>query len=443
MNEENTAVIAEGEDTMSISDVLHEEFIEVEEVDKYDFKSEDIIFDNIQNRFARIKVNCGYRGDSDHAEVYIKYLDRTQRWRQVNEIRHVTLEEKETMLAEEEEARKEELKKLNESIEKNKKNVDEMKESLEAIFPNNWEIFEKQYEGSYSLILIIKFPKITIKNGKGHSRIIHDLYVKLLFDEKLNIQENMQGRRGALTYSEINSGYAHSHLPSRSFHDEEVYGVCSWRDFCLGSSELSTIQNEWKVDRDSVVGDDFNIIHFELYMYQIDAYVRWESLGGGPHIRMDSIRDKEQATVISEYVLNQQYDIILPLLKDVTINFNKLENRFIVDRLALEQKLTTLKVGELIQKTSSGEYIYNNKEGLESILQNIIRYNELLSEGIEDGDNDYVFKDKPSPTYVLDYNLTEEEKSNAEVVIHPDYTKYIANRLERDINNYFIKKYGK
>ena len=192
------------------------------------------------------------------------------------------------------------------------KRVTEMATLLNAIYPDNWHIYRNQeyikqnpflnkvitddeYHTNHTIIAI-RFPEITITNTRGHSNVIKDLFVFMsmciykgsapeseaiiLFDSR------MCGTRATLREEEFNSNYIHSHLPRRASSGsvEKPYtSNVNVSHFCLGGgTETSAALAD--------LNYNFDILKFELFLYQLSTYVTHESLGGGPYIRMDSIR---------------------------------------------------------------------------------------------------------------------------------------------------------
>ena len=372
--------------------------------------------------------------DSSYGTDFIRYL-------MVCDIEHASPDQVEFYIKNKNIEAEKELIKIKEVVKSNEKTLLEIKKSLTEIFEDNWDIQEDFDDYKYNMSLILRFPEVTIRNGRRGKRVLYDLFVRLKFNEKLVLTESMHGRRGAVTYSEYKTGYRHSHLPSSSSHTEAISNICNWKQFCLGSSEIAAIQRDWKIDRDSSVGEAFDIIQFELFMYQIQAYVSWESLGGGPHIRMENVTRHEGITTIRAYDLERSYRFV-NFLRSFKTSFDKDKNKFIVDKEDLETQLTKLQVGTLIQKTGDGKYIYNDQESSTNVINNIEAENKKLLDS-ESTFNNYLFRGKAFPTYILDYEKTEEEISSAKKVVHPDITNYFASKLEASINHYFIKKYGK
>jgi len=396
-----------------------------------------------------LKIVSGISTDDENDLVQLMHIDSlygiSNRYVSVSDIKHAFPNEIELYTKNKDKELEEDLVKIKETVKSNKKNLLDIKKSLTEIFGDNWDIQEDFENFKYNMSLILRFPEVTIRNSKGGKRILYDLFIRLKFNEKLVLTESIHGRRGAVTYSEYRTGYRHSHLPSSSLQSENIIDICGWKQFCLGSSEIASIQRDWKIDRDSPAGDPFNIIQFELFMYQIEAYASWESLGGGPHIRMENIYSHEGSTIIRPRTVERRYKDNIKLFEDFKVSFDKDKNKFIVNKEDLEAKLTKMPISEKIQKTGDGKYIYNSKENLENILREIEEYNNILLNSELEGEygNDFIFREKSFPTYILDYDVEEKEILNAEEIVHPDITNYFATKLEAHINHYFIKKYGK
>lgn len=392
-----------------------------------------------------LKIVNGISTDNEDELVQVMYIDllygNRTRYVSISDIAPASNTEIDSYIKNKDKELKEGLIQIKEIVKSNEKTLLEIKKSLTEIFEDNWDIQEDFDDYKYNMSLILRFPEVTIRNGRRGKRVLYDLFVRLKFNEKLVLTEGMHGRRGSVTYSEYKTGYRHSHLPSSSSHTENISSICDWKKFCLGSSEIAAIQRDWKIDRDSSIGEAFNIIQFELFMYQIQAYVSWESLGGGPHIRMENVTRHEGITTISNYDLERSYRSV-NLLTSFKSSFDKDKNKFIVDKEDLETQLTKLQVGTLIQKTGDGKYIYNDQESSTNLINDIEAENKKLLDS-ESTFNNYLFRGKAFPTYILDYEKTEEEISSAKKVVHPDITNYFASKLEASINHYFIKKYGK
>lgn len=124
----------------------------------------------------------------------------------------------------------------------------------------------------------IWFPKETISNDNGQHHTIYDLYIKVKFVDSRFM--DMRTIRTSFTLAELHSGYSHSHSPSMPYKhtDATIHTYTRDRSCCLGTGPLSQLLGTTV---------DSNVL-MSLCIY-IEKWVRWESLEGGPHIKMEKI----------------------------------------------------------------------------------------------------------------------------------------------------------
>jgi len=299
-----------------------------------------------------------------------------------------------------------------------------VEESLQAIFPYKWDLILPS-KGATVYTLIIKFPKIEITNGKEARHEINDLYVKWTFNKGFTIKDNLKGIRGLLSYVEYKCGYAHSHLPSSSYTSGPL-----WNPFCLGSGEFAQANTEW-----AMKGHEFTQEAFELLLYQLDAYVRWESLQGGPYMRIENIAIGDLHVYLQRSQKHKEYKIIVEALEKFPLKFDNINKRFKVENFLLEPIISEIKGITKIKKTSAGEYLHGDVSR-SSIL-------EWIEEGNEKGSKKSILTFKGEEIFFKVIALNEDySESQLLEVAHPDLTKYVAGKLIKKTNHYFIKKYG-
>jgi hypothetical protein len=142
-------------------------------------------------------------------------------------------------------------------------------------FSGDVKNYKKYVIDNYFFDIIIHFPEITIKNSKGKSRKIYDLYVKFNVGLDFKIKENLMGIATTFEEDALNSSYHHSHLPSGKYTD--------FKSFCLGSdTPINLLFHKMK-------SNAFDEGTFKMLLYTIREYVSWESLEGGPHVRMSNV----------------------------------------------------------------------------------------------------------------------------------------------------------
>lgn len=189
--------------------------------------------------------------------------------------------------------------------------IADITETLDGVYPDSYDVYTDQ---SYiknnehlakviqngddiinHTIIAIKFPEEIIENSKRQTNVIKDLFVFMYVyvykhenseTEIIKLDSSIKGIRSSLREDEYNSHYVHSHLPrlkTRRNEDGETTSVIEINRFCLGGGTAMSIS---LMD----LSLTFDIMKFELFLYQLSAYVRHESLSGGPYIRMDNIR---------------------------------------------------------------------------------------------------------------------------------------------------------
>lgn len=240
--------------------------------------------------------------------------------------------------------------------EENKEAILEMVQILEATYPGLWDIqvtyishiFEICHSNTgYGLNeytehrqiwklcfnIIIKFPELTITDSKNNSHIIRDLYVLVRYNQSIDtdflvadsesdfeiypelrehnsfhvnfddffIEFSMWGLRETLTKEEYHSRYIHSHLGSRERYSPQ------FEPFCLGSGEIRNTL--------SMLSNEFSPELFNLLLLQIDAFVRWESREGLPHIHMTSVKGISPLNQLPVMTISNATDIINTIIR--------------------------------------------------------------------------------------------------------------------------------
>ncbi len=322
-------------------------------------------------------------------------------------------------------------------VEKDAPIIDKVKESLEVLFPGNWDLVISKENFRVPYEVIIRFPSITITNGKGNSHEIKDLYVKWGFGPNFIIKEGLRGMRASVTYMEYFSKYLHSHLNAVDLE----HAAQSWPTFCLGTGDFANLNAEWGTPDRKFVQEEF-----ELLLYQLDAYVRWESLGGGPYIRISSISvtgNRRRYLGTSEIEDNFTRIVKRVLLGEnlgFPLKFNNVTRKFDIDYLELEDYISRTAESKnvnltKVKKTPSGEYLYGDLT-FEIIKGWVTEGNYSLS------GSKLIFREKEVPIRIIP--IKEEVGNTVErTVVHPDVIKHTQRELIARTNYYFIKTYGK
>jgi hypothetical protein len=222
------------------------------------------------------------------------------------------------------------------------------------------------------LQITIKFNEIKMTNVKETSYFIKDLFVRFNINTN-GVIDSIKGTRSSISYEEFKTGYVHSHLP----RSQNKLGY--FNQFCLGSnSELITAS----VFFNESVNNKSNIdVSFLFFLNQLKAYVSYESLEGGPYIKIKDVLDKTRqlyknhktdyvlintaATIYFDYFESKHN--LNEIVKDCSALVN---NVFIINELKLKHELfneNTIKtiVEDLYGSNDLNKFlllIYNGKD---------------------------------------------------------------------------------
>lgn len=124
--------------------------------------------------------------------------------------------------------------------------------------------------------LVIKFPKVKVSNERDKFTIIYDLFARvcLCSDGLFNTMEGLSMIRSTYTQVQWRSGYVHSHLP-------RISHTPVWNPPCMGTGPIRGTLD--------ILSHTFDLDRWGLFFYELDKFVKTESLTGGPYIRLESI----------------------------------------------------------------------------------------------------------------------------------------------------------
>lgn len=304
---------------------------------------------------------------------------------------------------------------------------------LEEIYPDRWDIVDEfraidAFALGHSKTVLIKFDTLNLTNTLDHKHTVDNLYVALNFrkagDDKYTFYGKMYGCRETVTYAEYCSNYRHSHIRT---------GKAGFGDFCVGSgSDMSDLLNGLAVE--------WNIVRFEVLLYQLMDYLAWESLEGVPFITISRIversnDDSNYANLIDKQSALQKFvNIQLKQLKyTLPIKLEKTVRG--VDYISINQLdeiyLTTLATctSKLVCRQPNGEYGYK-----QSSVNN--RDITKINEGLK---TDRVFKFKGKDVIYQIKLKTDSIEDNNNVVLYPEpgIVNYVTDKLTLWINDYY------
>jgi hypothetical protein len=134
--------------------------------------------------------------------------------------------------------------------------------------------------------LIIKFPQVTITNGRRKT-VIHDLFVKMRAHPKGTLVSTLEGVVATYTKAHALGCYMHSHLAAQDVRRRTpVFGT-----FCLGEGEITQVL--------TLLAQRYNEINFAMLCIHIRNFVEWESLDGVPHVKLENIPNMNSTPAVA------------------------------------------------------------------------------------------------------------------------------------------------
>lgn len=329
--------------------------------------------------------------------------------------------------------------------------IDQMITVLNRVHENRWDFHlhpiydeftsdDDYYFIGFKLYVIIHYPHVMITNSEGAEHEIQDLFVtfKIKNNNRQYVPCDFSGGRITYSYDEWFVGYRHSHLTSNkplSFFD-----TLGTKDFCTGSGEINeTLTNMWESD---YIFDD---AIFESFLYAIDSVVEWESIEGGPHIRMNKILiggNETNATNISDANMKDWYRKLYNSISELDLDFVFSENRYkIKQNSKFEDKI---KQGIIHHLQDYAKYLIVTKIG-----DNLYGYSEPIVETEEELIERFSFKNELPYTYIqgnkLEFKVLPfngELKDISSYNVHPKFLDYAAKQLEQQLFYKSVRKSG-
>ena len=269
--------------------------------------------------------------------------------------------------------------------------------------------------------LDIHFPNLTISNSNLESIDLTDIYFRLKFNPS---SIDLLGTRGSVSLPEFENNYSHSHLSSNT-------EIGEYTNFCLGTGEIDDQKDALKIAMNGLkdflerghsgsyatledIQKDIRIRSTHLLL-QIEPYLSWESIEGGPYITMKDIFNRNGN--------------IRPLTKG--------DERTFFRRI----KAGLIPYGVPI-KFNNGRFVVSDNEELEQALINA----ERATYAAQGNTEWYVRKDKSGSYFPYSTKSTIDRLPKAHILFNGEYRQVTMSKVPDLIkNNYYIhpqlKKY--
>ena len=174
------------------------------------------------------------------------------------------------------------------------------------------------------LTVVIHYPELKVTNKLNRSIHITDMYVQFHITQQGDIHnKGLLGRRGSFTELQLEKNYSHSHLPSSA--------TTFFTSFCLGSGTDITMSMMMLYEQILNKNKEEVPNVFNLFLLNLKAYLQYESLEGGPYIKMSTLTDN---AVVKSSIIE-----LINLAKYIARNFDNSYLYNLLDKLVKENAI--------------------------------------------------------------------------------------------------------
>jgi len=287
-----------------------------------------------------------------------------------------------------------------------------VRELLQRVYPDLWDEEPEDPNSSVDMFYI-HFPHILIRNSRGREHNIYDLYLRLKMRKHDGRFVEVEGNRATYNQAEYESRYSHSHLSSTVVRDSV------WGGFCMGAEEI--VKDIQELQAAPFEGKEDL---FEAVLFQLEIFVQWESLEGGPYKKMENISRRKTPTHIYSHNIDDAYNRFIGKYDKVNFNVQLAPPAIIIDPFDEDfvNKVTPLVPDELK-----------------------VRRDNVTGEFFVDGSTN-IYPDAPllfffkGDMVVRKVKNEEDENKSKKYYAHPDILRGVSERLERKLTLHALVK---
>jgi len=195
-------------------------------------------------------------------------------------------------------------------------NIDTIKFLLNKAYGEENVDFQLNSPDKYTVLIL--FPEVKVVNDKQESHIMKDLYIGFNLDKNGILLGNyFKMTRGKLTYAEYKATYVFSHANNRYNSSQfgsniNIYSVdepsesnsfvTSWAHCCYGVGHIASTLSQ--------LSNKFSINNWQMFINELNVYISYEDLNGGPYTHISRIRrNSEVVGIYREYLLDENVNL--------------------------------------------------------------------------------------------------------------------------------------
>lgn len=290
-------------------------------------------------------------------------------------------------------------------------------------------------------MLTIHFAEVDLVNYYNQHHIIRDLFLtyKILLSKHDFVVYFLLARKATWTVEEAYKRYLHSHIGTGAF--EATY--C-----CYGTTSINELASELRSSnsRGSIKELEEKFDYFELFLYQLNEWIKYESTTTTPYFRISNLVINNDDIIIDVNATNIDRILYLNKVRDIPLIQNTgAGQRFLVqdNELFKEQLLSLFGDQQNLIRyiDENGREVYTPTNDNFNIKCQRIK-NDFLSQF---GNRIIKFHGKDFPiTVLLPKSLEEKKEVVQQKVIVKSFRDSLKALLEAEINKfYYDREYQK
>lgn len=308
---------------------------------------------------------------------------------------------------------------------------------------HRWSL-DKQ-PGVSGVYLTIDYPKpFEITNSDGDLHTIEGLRVLVPFErdgreDRIKVKGNyIYGYRSHISVPELQCSHRHSHLPSQNYDSPDYVN-----DFCLGDGggPIKMAMMECNMD--------FDTLKFEVLLLQIERFIAWESIEGGPycHIRDISWISNDESTYQAS---KNDEEKIIQLFKAGEIELPLYYTTSGQSRTCIQLDETSPQFINLMDEHTcyKGHVdlrgVFTRRVGHLPKLKQYLRYKREMNKTVYfNGDGEEyvaIWKGKPVIQHLLPFREFVREVDDRPLVAHPHIIHSVGHSINQTLKR---ESYGK
>lgn len=301
------------------------------------------------------------------------------------------------------------------------------------VYPDNCDLhlFRNKIEGTthmeYRFAIIIRFPEITVTNSNKAKVVMNDFFyaIQLAMSGSEIIIERTMGERMTYSYLHAVSSYKFSHLSGGG----DLTTNPRFCHFCYGDGDIPLLVTKFN----NVAPRDMGI--FRLFLFNIESYLSWESLEGGPYIRISQIHN--QINLYDSSCMNDGTRKVY--IERLMRHISELDSNIVIKNgiyLISDDSV----FNDSIVKIISSHFSSNDQKRLlfrKGVDGNLYQINSQSRRIMSLSTHPYIFQQRE---YYYTISNTSEEVEKSEIFyINPEFKTHVKSTIEYQLNQKIIE----